>query len=261
MRPDLSHGAVPSRAPAALAAVLLAGCGSSGPDLGYEIVATLPHDAGAYTQGLLFHQRHLFESTGRFGASSLRKVDPETGRVLASIALDSAYFGEGLALVGSELIQLTWKSGVALVHDIGTLEGKRQHRYEGEGWGLCYDGTSLYMSNGSSSLFRRDPTTFDIVSEIAVTRNGRAVERLNELECVGEFVYANVYQTDEIVRIEKSSGRVVGTLDGSALSLAGRPLGNPDAVLNGIAYVPETGVFLVTGKLWPVVLAIRLNDE
>lgn len=229
------------------------------PEIGYQVAATFPHDPGAYTQGLLFHDGVLYESTGQYGTSTLRKVDAQTGEVLASVAIDSTFFAEGLARVGSELIQLTWKSEVAFVYDLETLELKRQFEYSGEGWGLCYDGTSLFMSNGSSKLSVRDPVTFQIQSEIEVTKGGFALASINELECVGEHIYANVYLTDKIVKIDKASGEVVGELDGFELSLASRRPGERDAVLNGIAYIEETGIFLVTGKLWPSLFALRLD--
>lgn len=243
-----------------LAALLAASaCDPGLAEIDYEVAATLPHDPGAYTQGLLFHDGFLFESTGQYGASSLRKVDPQSGRVVASIAIDSAYFAEGLALVDSELIQLTWKSGLAFVYDVETFELKRQLKYSGEGWGLCFDGTSLYMSNGSAQISVRDPQTFEVQSEVEVTTNGLPLTMINELECVGDHIYANVYLTDRIVQIDKLTGEVVAELDGFALSLAALRPENRDAVLNGIAYIEETDIFLVTGKLWPTMFAIRLG--
>lgn len=244
-----------------LALCALTGCTSSTvPAIGYEILGTFPHDPAAYTQGLLFHDGALLESTGRYGESSVRRVDVPTGEVLASVAVDSALFGEGLARVDSELVQLTWKSGRAFVYDAETFEVLREYAYEGEGWGLCYDGEALWMSDGSSALERRDPQTFAVTETVEVTRDGSPQRRLNELECVGDWIYANVYQTDIIVRIDKTTGEVLGEIDLSSIPLSARKPGDPEAVLNGIAYVPETGVFLVTGKLWPNLLALRLDD-
>ena len=245
----------------ALALVALAGCAAEVPAIEYEILGTFPHDPAAYTQGLLFHDGHLLESTGRYGESSVRRVDVPTGEVLARVAVDSALFGEGLARVGAELVQLTWKAGRAFVYDAETLEVKREHAYEGEGWGLCFDGESLWMSDGSSALERRDPATFAVLGTVEVTRGGVPRTRLNELECVDDWIYANVYQTDVIVRIDKATGEVLGELDLSSVPLSARKPGDPEAVLNGIAYVPDTGVFLVTGKLWPNLLALRLADD
>ena len=236
-------------------------CEQATRSLDFQIVQTYDHDPEAYTQGLLFHEDYLFESTGHYGSSTLRKVDVETGRVIASVAVDSAYFAEGLALVGSELIQLTWKAGIALVYDLETLELKSRHEYAGEGWGLCFDGASLFMSDGSSRLFERDPTTFEILSEVTVLLDGASLPQLNELECVGDFIYANFYQTNRIVKIDKRSGEVVDEIDGSSLSLLARRPDDSDAVLNGIAYIEERGVFLVTGKLWEKLFEIRLTDD
>ncbi|WP_420448269.1 glutaminyl-peptide cyclotransferase [Candidatus Palauibacter sp.] len=244
-----------------LALCALAGCASSAvPSIEYEILGTFPHDPAAYTQGLLFHEGQLFESTGRYGESSVRRVDVPTGEVEARVAVDSALFGEGLARVGSELVQLTWKAGRALVYDIETFDAVREFTYEGDGWGLCYDGEALWMSDGSSALERRDPRTFTVLETVEVMRGGSPQRRLNELECVDDWVYANVYQTDIIVRIDKVTGEVLGEIDLSSVPLDARRPGDIEAVLNGIAYVPETGVFLVTGKLWPKLLALRLQE-
>ena len=237
----------------------VAGCTPEVPAIEYEILGTFPHDPAAYTQGLLFHDGHLLESTGRYGESSVRRVDVPTGEVLAWVAVDSALFGEGLARVNTELVQLTWKAGRAFVYDAETLEVLREYAYDGEGWGLCFDGESLWMSDGSNALERRDPETFAVLATVEVTREGVPQPRLNELECVGDHIYANVYQRDVIVRIDKATGAVLGELNLSRLPLDVRRVGNADAVLNGIAYVPETGVFLVTGKLWPKLIALRLE--
>lgn len=239
----------------------LAGCASSAvPSIEYEILGTFPHDPAAYTQGLLFHDGQLFESTGRYGESSVRRVDVPTGEVQARVAVDSALFGEGLARVGSELVQLTWKAGRALVYDLETFTVLREFTYDGDGWGLCYDGDSLWMSDGSSALERRHPRTFAVLETVEVIRAGSPQRRLNELECVDDWIYANVYQTDLIVRIDKVTGEVLGEIDLSSVPLDARRPGDIEAVLNGIAYVPETGVFLVTGKLWPKLLALRLQE-
>lgn len=248
-----------------LAAVLIAVIGASACDSGlleveYEIVAAFPHDPDAYTQGLLHFEGNLYESTGGYGTSSLRRVTPETGEVTQQIQLDSAYFGEGLARVGNELIQLTWKSGLAFVYDLTTFELKRTHEYDGEGWGLCFDGQSLYMSDGSSTVTLRDPTTFEVTGSFTVRGREMPIHQINELECVGRYLYANVFQTDRILRIDKATGEVLAELDGFALSVAGERPPDAAAVLNGLAYIESTGVMLATGKLWPKLLAIRIND-
>ena len=227
-------------------------------ELTYHLVRTLPHDAGAYTQGLLIHDGIFFESTGRYGRSEVRRVRIATGEVLLSRPLANNRFGEGLAKVGERLIQLTWKAGLALVHHAATLDSLGTFEYQGEGWGLCHDGEALYMSNGSDTLQRRDPTTFGLLGRIGVTRADSAVHNLNELECVGDHIYANIHRSSEILRIDKLTGVVTGALDAEALARAsGRPA-NPAAVLNGIAYDLRTGTFYVTGKLWPVMFEIEI---
>jgi glutamine cyclotransferase len=245
--------------PLLLTSVMLLACEQVTPSQGYQILQRYDHDPEAYTQGLLFHDGYLFESTGRYGTSTLRKVDVETGDVVASVSIDSTYFAEGLARVGSELVQLTWKAGIAFVYDTETFELTNLHNYSGEGWGLCFDGESLFMSDGSSQIFERDPETFDILSEISVQNEGVTLRQLNELECVGEFIYANVYQTNRIVKINKRTGEVVSEIDGYSLALLAGRQNDVDAVLNGIAYIEETDVFLVTGKLWETLFAIRMT--
>jgi len=244
-----------------LPALLLWGisaCDAGVQPLDYEILRTLPHDTEAYTQGLVLHDGFLFESTGRYGESSVRKTDLATGEVLRITPLAEEDFGEGLALVGSELFQLTWQSEVAFVYDVESLDLLRSVEYRGEGWGLCYDGESLFMTDGTDRLFRRDPGTFEVLEEQQVTADGISVWRLNELECVGEFIYANVYPTARILRIDKHTGRVLSEIDGFRLSAAARRASDPEAVLNGIAHYPTTGTLFVTGKLWESLFEIEI---
>lgn len=236
------------------------GCDRPVAELAYELRRTLPHDPRAYTQGLLVHDGVFFESTGQYGKSEVRRVDVSTGRVLKSRALSEEHFGEGLARVGDRLVQLTWKAGLAFVYDAATLAPLDTLEYEGEGWGLCHDGESLFMSDGTGTLQRRDPHTFDLVEQIRVTRNGFSVRNLNELECVGNHVYANIYQSDEIVRIDKATGHIDGRLDAFSLSLSGGRPRDAGAVLNGIAHDDRTGTFYVTGKLWSAMFEIVLRE-
>ena len=218
-------------------------------DLRVRILRTFPHDRRAFTQGLVYFEKTLYESTGIVGQSALRKVDPESGRVLVDLALGQPYFGEGLARVGSELVQLTWKNGKAFVWDLLEFRPLREHTYEGEGWGLCHDGRRLVMSDGSDKLTFRDPKTFAVNGQVTVTRAGQPVRYLNELECVSGIVYANVWGTDEIARIDPGTGEVTGWIEAGGLLSRQEQIGAE--VLNGIAYVPERNTFLITGKNWP----------
>ncbi|MFO8149471.1 MAG: glutaminyl-peptide cyclotransferase [Trueperaceae bacterium] len=249
---------------AALIALALAAsaCSAQGIErLVPEVVRTLPHDRDAFTQGLLFVDGRFYESTGRYGLSDLREVDAQTGAVVRRRPLEDRFFAEGLALAGERLIQLTYREGTALVYDRETFEEIDRFRYEGEGWGLCFDGTGLWMSDGSSSLQRRDAATFALTDRLDVRLDGRPVPRLNELECVDGHVYANVWLATEIVRIDAASGRVDAVIDAAALLPDDPALrANRDAVLNGIAHDPETGRWWLTGKLWPALYEVRWVD-
>jgi glutamine cyclotransferase len=226
--------------------------------LTYDVVSRRPHDAGAWTEGLLLDpQGRLFESTGLEGRSSLREVDPQTGAVLRSAALEGALYGEGIALVGDRIVQLTWKDGRALVWDANTFARLGEHAYSGEGWGLCHDGSRLVQSDGSDVLTFRDPDTFATVGSVRVTLLGQPVIKLNELECVDGQVWANVWETPYIVRIDPGSGQVTGVLDATGILEPDPSATNNGAVLNGIAWDPVAGTFLLTGKLWPELIEVR----
>ncbi len=214
-----------------------------------HVLRSYPHDRGAFTQGLVWNQGHLYESTGLHGQSSLREVDLHTGHVLRKTDLDPSLFGEGLALVGHRLWQLTWQSHRAFVWDVGSFTRRGEHRYDTEGWGLCYDGRHLVMSDGSEMLTIRDPHDFHVLRDVRVMDGGLPVRQLNELECVDGEVYANVWQTDRIVRIDPSSGAVTANIDAAGLLTTSEKAGAD--VLNGIAYLPERHHFLITGKKWP----------
>lgn len=214
-----------------------------------RVLARYPHDTEAFTQGLLWHDGRLYESTGLEGRSSLRRVRLDDGSIEQRVDLPDDYFAEGLALVGDELFQLTWQEGVAFVWDLRTFEKKREHHYEGEGWGLCWDGTHLVMSDGSDRLFFRDPRTFEIDHTVRVTKIGRPVRYLNELECVDGTIYANIWQREEIVRIDPRTGRVTASIDASGLLTPQERRGTD--VLNGIAARGDRNRLLLTGKLWP----------
>lgn len=225
-----------------------------------EITRTLAHDTLAYTQGLLLRDGAFYESTGQRGRSQLRRVDLESGAVTRARDLAAEHFGEGLAAVDDKLVQLTWHAGLALVYDMATLNVVDTLRYDGEGWGLCYDGEALYMSDGSSVLARRDPATFEVLERVQVTRDGFSVPELNELECVGDHVWANVYMSNTIVRIDKRTGEVTGQLDAQALFLQTARPADAGAVLNGIAHDPATGLFYLTGKLWANIFEVRISE-
>ncbi|MGD2120587.1 MAG: glutaminyl-peptide cyclotransferase [Gemmatimonadota bacterium] len=245
--------------PPFFALLALIACDQGAQPIGYQILRTLPHDSLAYTQGLVFHNGFFYESTGSYGKSTVRKVDPESGRIIQATPLSDDHFGEGLALVGSELYQLTWKAGLAFVYDLDSLKLQRTFEFDGEGWGLCFDGEALFMSDGSNRLTRRDPVTFEVLDEIRVTEGGFSVSQLNELECIGDHIFANVFMTTRIVRIQKNTGRVSGELNGFNLSAAARRRANPDAVMNGIAYDPARDVFFLTGKYWQDLFEVRIS--
>ena len=237
----------------------LTACGqAAAEELGVTVLGQYPHDELAFTQGLLLADGYLYESTGLVGRSSLRQVDLATGDVIRLRSVPPPHFAEGLELVGNELLQLTWQTGTLFRYDLETFELVSEQRYQGEGWGLCYDGEALWMTDGSATLFKRDPDTFAVLSSVQVLLDGKALPRLNELECVDGKVYANVWLTDEIVRIDPTSGRVEALIDASPLrTLIG--ITDRDAVLNGIAYDPARQVFLVTGKLWPALFEVRFE--
>ena len=226
-----------------------------------EILERLPHDPAAFTQGLEMADGVLYESTGLYGLSSLRRVDPATGAVTAETAVDEDLFGEGLTVVGDQIVQLTWKAGRALVYDRTTLELVGEFGYEGEGWGLCRSGGELVMSDGSDRLARRDPESFELIGTVAVASAGVVVDRLNELECVDGLVIANVWQTRELVVIDLADGRVTAVIDGQPLIDDIAAASDPDDidVLNGVAALGD-GTFLMTGKLWPLMYRVKVVE-
>jgi glutamine cyclotransferase len=256
---------------ALLAAVVLAaalsGCGTSAPAtpvppaaaavpvLHPQVLAELPHDTSAFTQGFEIDGGILFEGTGLEGRSQLRELDPDTGVVERSVPLPGQLFGEGVTVVGDRIWQLTWRDGVALEWDRASLTLRRQVPLDGEGWGLCLDGARLVRSDGTDRLRFHDPDTFAEEGSVAVTLDGRPVTELNELECVDGQVWANVWQTDRIVRIDPADGHVTAVVDAAGLLPPDRRAGAD--VLNGIAAVPGTDEFLITGKLWPTTFRVR----
>ncbi len=252
------------------AAVLLAGLGRRAPGFamaqapaatlplyGYTVVKTYPHDPTAFTQGLQYVNGIFYEGTGLNGQSSIRKVKIETGEVLQRKALGAEHFGEGITLFNSTLYQLTWQSGLAFAYDGSTFAPRRSFSYRGEGWGLTHDGTNLIMSDGSDELRILDPTTFKEQRRVKVTAVGKPVPQLNELEYVKGEIFANVWQTDYVARIDPKTGIVGGWIDLRGL-LSPRERATTD-VLNGIAYDAAADRLFVTGKLWPKLFEIVLK--
>lgn len=223
-----------------------------------EVLREIPHDTTAYTQGLLWREGWLYESTGQYGESRLNRIDPATGDVVQQQRISPAFFGEGLALIDDRLVMLTYKAERAFVYDRDTFEQLQTFGYSGEGWGLCYDGQRLVMTNGSDTLTFRDPLTFEETGSVRVTLRGRPQTQLNELACVGDLVYANVYQEDFLVVIDPESGRVTHQIDASGLLTAEEARGVD--VLNGIAYNPNTETFYITGKDWPKMFEVRFVE-
>ena len=260
---------------ALLATTMLAGCtrstrelatteppGTQAPaeQLRVQVQATIQHDTTMYTQGLEIHDGVLYEGSGLVGQSRLRatplsgEATPLSGDATPrETTLPAPLFGEGLTLTGARLWQLTWTNGVAIERDPATLTQRRQVEYQGEGWGLCYDGSRLVMSNGSDRLTFRDPVTFAESGHVDVRLDGKPVSQLNELDCASGVVWANVFQTDRILRIHPSTGAVTGVVDASGLF----PTQSPANVLNGIAAIPGTDEFLLTGKRWPWLFRVR----
>jgi glutaminyl-peptide cyclotransferase len=226
-----------------------------------EVVNAYPHDGTAFTQGLVYHQGQLYESTGLERQSSLRRVELETGRVLRKVDILPQYFGEGLVLFNNKFIQLTWVHGIALQYDFNSFEQTGSFRYSGEGWGITHDGQQLIMSDGTADIRFLDPTNFQEKRRVTVTDNGRPINRLNELEYVKGEIWANVWYTDRIVRIQPATGNVVGWIDlAGLLNPADNPNGRAD-VLNGIAYDAERDRIFITGKLWPKLFEIRVIEQ
>lgn len=225
----------------------------------YRVVATFPHDTTSFTQGLVFHDGQLYESTGLEGQSTLRRVEIATGKTLQRVDIPSQYFAEGLALVGDELLQLTWRSKVGFVYDRATFKQTRTFTYTTEGWGIAYDGGSrLVMSDGSDTLRFLDPKTLAPGKTLRVMDAGRAVGNLNELEWVEGEIWANIWQTDRIARISPNTGEVNAWIDLATL-YPHSERGPWTDVLNGIAYDKATRRIFVTGKRWPRLYQISIK--
>lgn len=229
----------------------------------YTVINTYPHDPNAFTQGLVYLDGIFYEGTGLYGRSSLRKVALDTGQVLQQHDLDETFFGEGIAVLGDEIYQLTWQNGVGFIYDRETFAEKRRFSYTTEGWGLTHDGEHLIMSDGTPIIYFRDPATLEEVRRITVTVSGEPVMRLNELEYIDGKILANVWQTDYMLRIDPATGVVDGIYDFTGLLAQAPPSTSTTApdVLNGVAYDRENDRFFVTGKLWPALFEVELHPR
>jgi glutaminyl-peptide cyclotransferase len=223
---------------------------------GFTVVAAYPHDPAAFTQGLAIEAGQLYEGTGQYGASTVRRIDLTSGRPEKQRALGPRYFGEGIAILGGLLYQLTWQNGVVVVYHLETFEVERTMQYDGEGWGLTHDGRQLIMSDGSATIRFRDPQTFSVVREIEVRSDGVPLSRLNELEYVDGEIWANIWYDDRIARISPTDGKVLGFID--LRTLYPQSARGSEAVLNGIAYDAAAKRLFVTGKNWPQLYEIKV---
>jgi glutaminyl-peptide cyclotransferase len=225
------------------------------PTYRYKVVKTFAHDPGAFTQGFEYRDGVFYEGTGLNGQSTLRRVKPETGEVLQRVSIPSQYFGEGITVVKDKIYQLTWKAEMGFIYDKQTLKQVGQFKYPGEGWGFTNDGKFIYMSDGSAQIRVWDAATLKEVRRITVHNGPRQFDQLNELEFINGEIWANVWQTDYILRISPQDGRILGLIDLRGLLDAGQDRAD---VLNGIAYDPATKRIFVTGKLWPKIYQIEL---
>lgn len=224
----------------------------------YDVVNVYPHDPGAFTQGLVFLDGALLESTGLNGESSLRRVDLKTGNVLKRVEVPAEYFAEGLAVLSNKLFQLTWQNHKGFVYDLESFKLEKEFTYDGEGWGLATDGHSLILSDGTDQIRFLDPVTFEVKRSIRVLAGDRSVNRLNELEYIKGEIFANVWGSDFVVRIDPATGKVTGVIDFTGL-LPPQDHGVNTDVLNGIAYDAAGDRLFITGKKWPKLFEVRLK--
>jgi len=224
------------------------GGGQKAEERDIEIVRTLPHNQSSFTQGLEVLDNSIFESSGLYGHSRISEIDSKNGEIIRQTEIDDSYFGEGITVKGQSIIMLTWRAGVALEFDISNLSIIGNYSFEGEGWGVCYDGEHIVTSNGSSELSFRDPENFGIEFIMMVTWDGEPVSNLNELECVGDKIYANIWMEDTILSISSSSGKV--DFYSSPMAITSTEGDGPEEVLNGIAFDQNSNSFWITGKNW-----------
>lgn len=227
--------------------------------ISYSVMNAFPHDTTAFTQGLEIYNNELYEGTGEYGESTLRKVDLKTGKVLKQISIDSTYFGEGITIFNNKLYELTWQNHIVLEYDLNfNLLKKINIPYDG--WGLTHDAQHLILSDGSSNIYFLQPETLKTLKTINVADNYGMLNNLNELEYINGFIYANVWQTDNIVKIDPATGNIVGKIElPDLLKKNGKEIHNQDFVLNGIAYDSTTKKTYITGKSWPLLFEVKFN--
>ena len=226
----------------------------------YSIISTLPHNSEAYTQGLVIYNNKILESTGQKGHSWIAEVNPGSGQHEKKVTLDARYFGEGITVLNNKMYQLTWEEKTGFIYDARTYEKLGEFKYNTPGWGLTHNNKNLIMSDGTDKLYFLDTTNLQVVKTVAVTDpTGVKVKNLNELEYVNGYVFANVYETSMILKIDPNNGKVTGKLDLSALAGEIKRIYPNADVLNGIAYDKNSNALLVTGKLWPKSYLIKLN--
>jgi glutaminyl-peptide cyclotransferase len=230
------------------------------PSYTFTVVKARPHDSAAFTEGLVYNDGMLIESTGLNGASTLRKVDLETGRVLQAVKLSDEYFGEGIAVLGGKIFQLTWQNHQGLIYDLKSLMREGEFSYTGEGWGMTTDGRSLIMDDGTNQIRFIDPTTFQVTRTIRVFAHGQPLQMLNELEYVKGELYANVWHTEYVVRIDPDTGKLLGSIDFVGLYPPADNAHN-EAVMNGIAYDADHDRLFVTGKNWPKIFEVKVRPK
>jgi glutaminyl-peptide cyclotransferase len=226
----------------------------------FEVVKSWPHDCKAFSQGLVFYNGFLFESTGQYGSSTLRKIDLDTGKVLERVKIQKEYFAEGIAIFQGKIFQLTWESHKGFIYDLESFERLGEFSYDGQGWGLTHDNHSLIMSDGTNRIRFLDPTSFTVQRKISVYHNNLPLTDLNELEYIKGEIYANIWHSNRIVRIDPNSGKITGWIDLTGLLTTQDGCQEVD-VLNGIAYDERGDRLLVTGKLWPRIFEIRLKKK
>lgn len=224
----------------------------------YEILKQIPHDINAYTQGLIYYNDYIYESTGHYKHSSIRKINPETGEILQKNSIPDAYFGEGITILNNKIYMLTWESRQCLILNIETFKIEDIFSYSGEGWGLANDGTNLIMSNGTNIIKYIEPNTHQIIKTVSITMNNKPISLLNELEYINGMLWANIYGEDKIAEIDLESGNCKRIIDFSELRKF--EYNNPNAeVLNGIAYNEKNNIFYLTGKNWENLFKMKIN--